>query len=167
MNKEDIQKALEAISKSGVAVAGDLVIEKHVDYEVNNVEAGGIGIQVINGEVHETSEIHTGDEEDKILPSWEEVIPEWLRTGKLLIAWNELRRDGVLREDYQLKEKKAAVAYRLVEGFHQAWEELTGRKGNKPWRYFEDFWGFENLKTRGGSISKESETAITKIFREL
>ena len=50
MNQEDIQKALEAIGKSGTTVAGDLVIEKHVEYEVNNVEAGGIGIQIVNGE---------------------------------------------------------------------------------------------------------------------
>lgn len=48
MNQEDIQKALEAISKSGITVAGDLVLEKKVEYEVNNVEAGGIGIQINN-----------------------------------------------------------------------------------------------------------------------
>ena len=105
--------------------------------------------------------------EEEPRPSWEAAIPEWLRTGKLGAAWSELRRNGVLREDYQLTEKKAAVAYRLVEGFHQAWEDLNGRKRNKPWRCFEDFWGFDNLKTRGGSISKELETTITKIFREL
>lgn len=45
MTQEDIQKALETIGKSGITVAGDLVLEKRVEYEVNNVEAGGIGIQ--------------------------------------------------------------------------------------------------------------------------
>lgn len=50
MNQEDIQKALEAIGKSGIKVAGDLVLEKNVEYEVDNVESGGIGIQIINGE---------------------------------------------------------------------------------------------------------------------
>lgn len=49
MNQEDIQKALEAIGRSGINVAGDLVLEKKVEYEVNNVEAGGIGIQITNG----------------------------------------------------------------------------------------------------------------------
>ena len=49
MKKEDIQVALEAISKCGIQVAGDLVLEKHVEYEVANVEDGGVGIQVING----------------------------------------------------------------------------------------------------------------------
>ena len=42
--------ALEAISKSGIKVAGDLVLEKHVEHEVANVEPGGIGIQINNGE---------------------------------------------------------------------------------------------------------------------
>jgi hypothetical protein len=48
MNQENLQKALEAISKSGIKVAGDLVLEKHVEYEVANVENGGIGIQIVN-----------------------------------------------------------------------------------------------------------------------
>lgn len=50
MKKEDLQQVIEAISKSGIHVAGDLVLEKHVEHEVANVEAGGIGIQIINGE---------------------------------------------------------------------------------------------------------------------
>lgn len=48
MKQENLQKALDAISKSGITVAGDLVLEKKVEYEVNNVENGGIGIQIIN-----------------------------------------------------------------------------------------------------------------------
>jgi hypothetical protein len=42
--------ALEAIGKGGIHVAGDFVMEKHVEHEVANVETGGIGIQIINGE---------------------------------------------------------------------------------------------------------------------
>ena len=49
MKKEDLMAALEAISKSGIKVAGDLVLEKHVEHEVANVEPGGIGIQINNG----------------------------------------------------------------------------------------------------------------------
>ena len=41
--------ALEAIGKSGITVKGDLVLEKKVEYEVANVESGGIGIQMLNG----------------------------------------------------------------------------------------------------------------------
>lgn len=48
MKQDSIQKALEALGRSGITVAGDMVIEKNVEYEVNNVEAGGIGIQINN-----------------------------------------------------------------------------------------------------------------------
>lgn len=50
MKKDDLMATLEAISKSGINVAGDLVLEKHVEHEVANVEPGGIGIQnIFNG----------------------------------------------------------------------------------------------------------------------
>ena len=35
-------------AKTIINVAGDYVQSKHVDYEINNVEAGGIGIQIAN-----------------------------------------------------------------------------------------------------------------------
>ena len=62
MDKEELQEALEAIGKGGINVAGDLVIEKHVDYEVNNVEAGGIGIQINSGR---EKSLTTSDEDIK------------------------------------------------------------------------------------------------------
>ena len=62
MDKQELQKTLEAIGKGGINVAGDLVIEKHVDYEVNNVEAGGIGIQINNGR---EKSLTTSDEDIK------------------------------------------------------------------------------------------------------
>lgn len=49
MTQENLQKALEALAGGGIAVAGDLVLEKHVEYEVGNVATGGIGIQIIHG----------------------------------------------------------------------------------------------------------------------
>ena len=49
MKQEELQKVLEALGKGGIQVAGDLVVEKHVEYEVDNVENGGIGIQIVNG----------------------------------------------------------------------------------------------------------------------
>ena len=65
MNQEDIQKALEAIGKGGIHVAGDLVLEKKVEYEVNNVENGGIGIQIINGSKADDEE--GGDESHELV----------------------------------------------------------------------------------------------------
>lgn len=39
---------MEDNAKTVINVAGDYVQSKHVDYEINNVEAGGIGIQIVN-----------------------------------------------------------------------------------------------------------------------
>lgn len=49
MNQEEIQEALKMLGKTGITVNGDLVLEKHVEHEIGNVEAGGIGIQINNG----------------------------------------------------------------------------------------------------------------------
>jgi hypothetical protein len=43
------EEKLALIKASGINVNGDLVLEKHVDYEIGNVETGGIGVQIING----------------------------------------------------------------------------------------------------------------------
>lgn len=48
MTPEEMKAMLEAIGKGGIKVAGDLVLEKHVEHEVANVETGGIGIQINN-----------------------------------------------------------------------------------------------------------------------
>lgn len=45
MTQEELRKALEALGNSGITVNGDLVLSKHVENEIGNVEAGGIGIQ--------------------------------------------------------------------------------------------------------------------------
>ena len=52
MTKEEIQ---EFINKGGTFIAGDYVANKHVDYQVGNVENGGVGIQNIYYEKKPTS----------------------------------------------------------------------------------------------------------------
>ena len=44
MEIEDLAKLLTGCN---INVKGDLVMEKHVEHEVANVEAGGIGIQIV------------------------------------------------------------------------------------------------------------------------
>ena len=43
------EEKLALLKAAGINVNGDLVLEKHVDCEIGNVEAGGIGIQIVNG----------------------------------------------------------------------------------------------------------------------
>lgn len=65
MKQEDLQKALKALGKGGINIAGDFVVSKHVEHEVNNVEAGGIGIQIVNGNImpHGNNHILATDEQ--------------------------------------------------------------------------------------------------------
>ena len=79
MNQEDLQKKLETISKSGIIVAGDFVLEKNVEYEVNNVENGGIGIQILNGK---DTPLTTSDKD--IRAALEALLEEKDDKGKLL-----------------------------------------------------------------------------------
>ena len=80
MKQEDIIAALEAIKKSGITVNGDLVLEKKVDYEVANVENGGIGIQINHGvqgkDAEPTEEEQQDEHEGADAPTEEQEKPK-------------------------------------------------------------------------------------------
>ena len=80
---------MKQLALGGITVQGDFVMEKKVEYEVNNVEAGGIGIQVVNGAREEEGK--EKEEEKKNIkkkpgPSKEvlfiEGTPSWEKDGK-------------------------------------------------------------------------------------
>ena len=57
MKKEDMQKAMEALGKANINIAGDFVMEKKVSFQIGNVESGGIGIQFVDGKVRNVDSI--------------------------------------------------------------------------------------------------------------
>lgn len=59
---------MEDNAKTIINVAGDYVQSKHVDYEINNVEAGGIGIQFVNGKQTTTASSKTTATKHTITP---------------------------------------------------------------------------------------------------
>jgi len=131
MKKEDLQAALEAISKSGIQVAGDLVLEKNVEYEVANVEEGGIGIQINNGNAAEASSNPdaTGG-----------VIPERLNTEEAVELMDNLVDAGMLTENWQPNglsgTERALVAKTVCDRLEV----------NEVWQLFGQLWG-ENPET--------------------
>lgn len=157
MNQEDIQKALEAIAKGGISVNGDLVIEKHVDNEVGNVEAGGIGIQINHGTTLDASEMP----ENERFTKWEDTIPEYLRTGKWATAWQRLKEHGFVDENCHRTEKMTglAAAY-IVSHFEKP-------DGTSPWTFFEDFWGLKNMRQTKQLPAKSVKEEIDSIFTKL
>lgn len=66
MDFDEIQKALDLAKQMGINVQGDFVMKKEVQYEVNNVESGGIGIQVMTG-CKSSEEQPLTDEEKEIV----------------------------------------------------------------------------------------------------
>ena len=57
MDKDLLEKILE----SGISVQGDLVLEKHVENEIGNVENGGIGIQIVHGKADGDAKTHDSE----------------------------------------------------------------------------------------------------------
>lgn len=50
MNQEDIKKVFETLEGATFNIAGDFVIEKNNTYTIENVEAGGVGMQFATGQ---------------------------------------------------------------------------------------------------------------------
>lgn len=139
-------------NNNGIAVEGNVTIgELNLEFGKGITSAKSVNVQ----------EIEDAVEIEDTRPSWEEAIPEWLRTGKLLIAWNELRKADILDDDYRLMNGGSkAEAHFLVTCFCQ-------QKKNNMWKPFEYFWGFTDLKHGKGAFSKEQEDVISEIFRNL
>ena len=91
MKQEKLQKTLETLAKSGITVAGDLVLEKNVEYEVNNVEKGGIGIQIINGSKENESTLEklqeSKNEGEDFLPSADDLVAACMTTKEEGLWW--------------------------------------------------------------------------------
>lgn len=133
MNKDDLKDALEAISKGGIKVAGDLVLEKHVEHEVANVEAGGIGIQINNGNASKTASLA----KDKVEP---EKLQDELASDKAKKYWQRLIDYGFVDENYQLlPETTRKQAMYIAEAFAEKMR-MTSK-----WKPFERLWDIKNL----------------------
>lgn len=70
---EQLEKIAALMKGAQITVQGDYVPYKHVDYQIGNIEAGGIGVQIVNGDAPKTSGSTTAGvskkTEPKIVPS--------------------------------------------------------------------------------------------------
>ena len=139
------------------SVFGNTEIHNYFEQEVKN----NSGIRTPDVKDAEYVEEEDSDTTQYVRPSFEEAIPEYLRTGKLLKAWIKLRDAGLLDKDYHLAKNvsKAAANY-MVIGFCDG-------KQKKEWKPFEKFWGLTNLKVAKGQFSKKQSDIISRIFMNL
>ena len=95
-------------------------------------------------------------------PSWEECIPEYLRSGIMCEIWIKLKKSGLLTEDYQLAKGVSKSAAKYIA------ESMCHKKKSKrnEWKPFEKLWGLKDLLHAGTDFNKEQEEIISKIFRD-
>lgn len=114
------------------------------------------------------------EKQKKERPTFEEaIVKRGFGTGLFMAAWNQLRNEGFLTEDYQLGEKTSRkTAAVMIAAFSNKYNEINGIKnGENLWKPFESFWDKEHLKNDLKQASSENqsdeEKKIYKIFREL
>lgn len=172
MTQEELQKALEAIGKGGINVNGDLVLEKHVEHEIGNVEAGGIGIQINNGMAPSAKE--DGEEECAItkgggnLTEWRQAILDqlldWVERGDWVKEVTAEEVKTMLRTvlgigEMPLSEREAEMSATL-------WEMLERGRGNDrvkiTWQNMVGYFADKKLFNKNGSPSLNEDFFGTK-----
>ena len=83
----EIEELMKQLAQGGINVQGDFVMKKDVQYEVSNVEAGGIGIQVVNGKEYLDKKEEREQETKRKPGPHKEVLfiegdPSWKENGK-------------------------------------------------------------------------------------
>lgn len=102
-------------AKTIINVAGDNVQTKHVDYEIGNVEAGGIGVQIINnGSPVNPEQLQSSENKEKelesITPRTQQEPDEELTDGPIDLHL-QLFKDAMLKvQDVKYSEIKFATA---------------------------------------------------------
>lgn len=148
MDKEFLEKIL----KSGITVQGDLVMEKHVENEIGNVEAGGIGIQIVHGSGKNTSCKPNANADSLALLDTPEAQQLWEKA--IEAGWVDAERQPTNR--LGTKVAKAVFANVMIEKLN------IPQPSYEP---FEALWGETNLS--GSYSSGNSYNTNVKLKEEI
>ena len=124
MNKEDMQKAMEALGKANINIAGDFVMEKHVDYEIGNVESGGIGISILNSTEEKTDDSLNAIDNIPTSQQMQQAVAATVKNG----MWWSSRCWAVVYRVYQIKGYVNNYTYFINEV--KSWTVKTGYECN-------------------------------------
>ena len=148
---------MEKILKGGITVQGDLVMEKHVENEIGNVEAGGIGIQINHGaQQPQPKKAYDGDADVLSHINTPEAQQLWEKAQKA--GWVDAERQPT--ERLSTKAAKAVLANVMIELLN------IPQPSYEP---FEALWGETDLRgsySSGNSYSKNIDLK-TKIKGQL
>lgn len=146
---------MEKILKGGITVQGDFVMEKHVENEIGNVEAGGIGIQINHGGPQpQPKKAYDGDAD----------ILSHINTPEAQQLWEKAINAGWVDTDRQPSNRLSTKASRAV--FANVMIELLNipRPGYVP---FEAQWGEKGLQNSYSSgIDRGVNVELKKQIKE-
>lgn len=151
MDKEHLEKIL----KGGIIVQGDFVMEKHVENEIGNVEAGGIGIQINHGVPQpQPKKAYDGDAD----------VLSHINTPEAQQLWEKAQEAGWVDAERQPSNRLHTKASRAV--FANVMIELLNipRPGYVP---FEALWGEAGLQNSFSSgIDRGVNVELKKQIKE-
>lgn len=129
------KELLEKILKSGITVQGDFVMEKQVENEIGNVEAGGIGIQINHGAQQPKPNKARVDGDDDILSP--------INTPEAQQLWKKAIDKGWVDAERQPTKRLSTKASRAV--FANVMIEMLNIP-QPAYEPFEALWGETNLR---------------------
>ena len=151
------KELLEKILKGGITVQGDLVMEKHVENEIGNVEAGGIGIQINHGaQQPQPKKAYDGDAD----------VLSHINTPEAQQLWEKAQDAGWVDAERQPTDRLTTKAAKAV--FANVMIELLNIP-QPSYEPFEALWGETDLRgsySSGNSYSKNIDLK-TKIKGQL
>lgn len=149
MDKELIEKLLK-----GVYVNGDLVMEKHVENEIGNVESGGIGIQIV----------HDPDKGTPCKPNANACPPALLDTPQAQQLWEKAIDAGWVDAERQPTSRLGTKAARAV------FANVMIERLNIPqpsYEPFEALWGETNLRgSYSSGNSYDTNVRLKEVIRQ-
>ena len=150
MDKEFLEKIL----KSGITVQGDFVMEKHVENEIGNVEAGGIGIQIVHGSDKSTSCKPNANADSLALLDTPEAQQLWEKAIKA--GWVDAERQPTNR--LGTKAARAVFANVMIERLN------IPRPGYVPFEVLWNVAGLQNSYSSG--IERDVNDQLKKNIKE-
>lgn len=170
----EIEQLMKQLAQGGITVQGDFVMEKKVEYEVNNVEQGGIGIQVVNGELTASADGKKVDVASRQHYLFVEGDSSWKEQGKRRNPYREnepvrrRERDRLLRYlslhkmgSRSLTTQQGDTLNSIVASFLVVWRRngwiAKDFSGRAAWRFLHDDCGISSEPTQQSYANKIKE----------
>ena len=170
----EIEQLMKQLAQGGITVQGDFVMEKKVEYEVNNVEQGGIGIQVVNGELTASADGKKVDVAPRQHYLFIEGDSSWKEQGKRRNPYREnepvrrRERDRLLRYlslhkmgSRSLTTQQGDTLNSIVASFLVVWRRngwiAKDFSGRAAWRFLHDDCGISSETTQQSYANKIKE----------